>query len=161
MLKGRDNVISYSGHLSFYVSGRAQQRGFWSHLRLSVIVCCWYLSGRVHQLFISLFSYKYMYTKAGVFVVLISGTSGCMFRLWALLILWHSSAAFALQGMEYLHQSCLKSHGRLRSSNCLVDKRWACRIADYGFGSLRKKSTTVDKNNQKSKPTHANVSSGG
>lgn len=42
-----------------------------------------------------------------------------------------------LQGMEYLHRSPLESHGRLKSSNVLVDKRWVCRVSDFGLHRLR------------------------
>ncbi|CAI9730998.1 speract receptor-like [Octopus vulgaris] len=41
-------------------------------------------------------------------------------------------------GMEYLHdKSEIKSHGRLKSSNCLVDKRWTVRLSGFGAPSLR------------------------
>ena len=33
------------------------------------------------------------------------------------------------RGMDYLHRSALESHGRLKSTNCLVDNRWTCKIA--------------------------------
>ena len=41
--------------------------------------------------------------------------------------------------MEYLHQSPIKSHGHLKSSNCVIDSRWTCKITDYGLAKLRKK----------------------
>ncbi len=31
--------------------------------------------------------------------------------------------------MEYLHKSHLRSHGNLKSSNCLVDARWTVRVS--------------------------------
>ena len=37
------------------------------------------------------------------------------------------------QGMTYLHDSVIKSHGRLKSSNCVVDSRWVLKITDYGL----------------------------
>ncbi|ELU03020.1 hypothetical protein CAPTEDRAFT_118400 [Capitella teleta] len=40
-------------------------------------------------------------------------------------------------GMEFLHRSPLLSHGRLKSSNILVDKRWVCKIGDFGVCKLR------------------------
>ncbi|CAI9730999.1 speract receptor-like [Octopus vulgaris] len=41
-------------------------------------------------------------------------------------------------GMEYLHdKSEIKSHGRLKSSNCLVDKRWTVRLSGFGAPFLR------------------------
>ena len=39
----------------------------------------------------------------------------------------------SLQGMTYLHDSVIKSHGRLKSSNCVVDSRWVLKITDYGL----------------------------
>lgn len=37
------------------------------------------------------------------------------------------------QGMVYLHQSPIASHGHLTSSNCVVDSRWTCKITDFGL----------------------------
>lgn len=39
--------------------------------------------------------------------------------------------------MVYLHHSPLKSHGRLKSSNCIVDSRWLIKITDFGTNFLR------------------------
>ena len=39
--------------------------------------------------------------------------------------------------MEYIHKSPLKFHGRLKSSNCLLDSRWVVKITDFGLASLR------------------------
>ena len=33
------------------------------------------------------------------------------------------------RGMDYLHSSDIESHGRLKSSNCLVDRQWTCKIS--------------------------------
>ncbi|XP_069117927.1 uncharacterized protein [Argopecten irradians] len=41
------------------------------------------------------------------------------------------------RGMEFLHRSDIGSHGRLKSSNCLVDNRWTCKIAGFGLPTLR------------------------
>lgn len=38
-----------------------------------------------------------------------------------------------LQGMIYLHTSEIKSHGKLKSSNCVVDSRWVVKITDFGL----------------------------
>lgn len=41
--------------------------------------------------------------------------------------------------MAYMHSTDLKSHGNLKSSNCLVDSRWVLKITDYGLPSFRAK----------------------
>lgn len=41
------------------------------------------------------------------------------------------------QGMAALHDSPIKYHGRLKSSNILVDSRWTCHIADFGLRKFR------------------------
>ncbi|XP_066927600.1 speract receptor-like [Clytia hemisphaerica] len=42
-----------------------------------------------------------------------------------------------VKGMVYLHHSSLKSHGRLKSCNCIVDSRWLIKITDFGTNFLR------------------------
>ncbi|CAD7079002.1 unnamed protein product [Hermetia illucens] len=42
-----------------------------------------------------------------------------------------------LKGMIYLHDSDIISHGNLRSSNCLVDSRWVCKISDFGLHEFK------------------------
>lgn len=39
---------------------------------------------------------------------------------------------FWLQGMSYLHDSPVKFHGRLSSSNCVIDSRFMLKLTDYG-----------------------------
>lgn len=43
--------------------------------------------------------------------------------------------------MCYLHSSELRSHGGLKSSNCVVDSRFVLKIADFGLRSLRNNHT--------------------
>ncbi|GAB1605939.1 atrial natriuretic peptide receptor 1-like [Argonauta hians] len=41
-------------------------------------------------------------------------------------------------GMEFIHDtSDIKSHGRLKARNCLVDNRWTVRISGFGAPSIR------------------------
>ncbi|XP_052230204.1 atrial natriuretic peptide receptor 1-like isoform X2 [Dreissena polymorpha] len=37
-----------------------------------------------------------------------------------------------IQGMVYLHNSAIKVHGHLSSSNCVIDSRFSLKITDYG-----------------------------
>jgi len=39
--------------------------------------------------------------------------------------------------MAYLHNSDIKSHGRLKSTNCVVDNRFVLKITDFGIHQLR------------------------
>ena len=39
---------------------------------------------------------------------------------------------FCLQGLQYISNSDLKLHGKLKSSNVLIDGRWVVRLTDYG-----------------------------
>lgn len=42
-----------------------------------------------------------------------------------------------VKGMHYLHNSDIKSHGSLKSSNCVVDSRFVLKITDFGLDFLR------------------------
>uniref|UniRef100_A0A914VRF2 Guanylate cyclase n=1 Tax=Plectus sambesii TaxID=2011161 RepID=A0A914VRF2_9BILA len=37
-----------------------------------------------------------------------------------------------IKGLLYLHNSEIKEHGALRSSNCLVDNHWTVKLSDFG-----------------------------
>ena len=50
--------------------------------------------------------------------------------------LYHTFANF-LQGIGYLHESILRTHGNLKPQNCLIDARWTLKITDYGLYNLR------------------------
>ena len=39
--------------------------------------------------------------------------------------------------MVYLHSTDVKSHGSLKSANCVVDGRWVLKITDYGLHQFR------------------------
>ena len=43
----------------------------------------------------------------------------------------------ALQGMSALHASPIHVHGDLRSSKCLIDSRWVCKVSDYGLRLIK------------------------
>ncbi|XP_065318487.1 atrial natriuretic peptide receptor 1-like [Gordionus sp. m RMFG-2023] len=42
-----------------------------------------------------------------------------------------------VNGMLYLHNSPIKSHGRLRSDNCLLNSKFIIKITDFGLDSLQ------------------------
>jgi guanylate cyclase, other len=44
------------------------------------------------------------------------------------------------QGMCYIHQSQLKSHGSLKPSNLLVDSRFVLKITDYGLHEFKRRT---------------------
>ena len=40
-------------------------------------------------------------------------------------------------GMRYLHQTDIKSHGNLKSSNCVIDSRWTLKLTDFGLNTFK------------------------
>lgn len=50
-------------------------------------------------------------------------TPNCLFRICKLLF-------DDFQGMIFIHDSVIESHGKLRSSNIYIDSRWMCKIGD-------------------------------
>lgn len=37
-----------------------------------------------------------------------------------------------VQGLEFLHRSPVRSHGNVKSSNCVIDSRWVLKLTDFG-----------------------------
>uniref|UniRef100_A0A673HQE2 Guanylate cyclase n=1 Tax=Sinocyclocheilus rhinocerous TaxID=307959 RepID=A0A673HQE2_9TELE len=56
----------------------------------------------------------------------------------------HYCHLFTTQGMAFLHNSVIVSHGNLKSSNCVVDSRFVLKITDYGLESFRKENNLED-----------------
>ncbi|XP_052825405.1 atrial natriuretic peptide receptor 1 [Octopus bimaculoides] len=50
-----------------------------------------------------------------------------------------------VKGMIFLHDSDIKSHGRLTSSNCVIDGRFVLKVSDYGLGQLYKQNISPPK----------------
>ena len=46
--------------------------------------------------------------------------------------------------MEYLHNTPLRSHGNLKSSNCVIDSRWVLKVTDFGAVTSIKKPNKCD-----------------
>ncbi|CAC5377896.1 ANPRA [Mytilus coruscus] len=39
-------------------------------------------------------------------------------------------------GMNFIHNSLLKFHGNLKSSNCVIDNRWVLKVTDFGLAKI-------------------------
>ncbi|KAI6227488.1 Guanylate cyclase [Aphelenchoides fujianensis] len=46
------------------------------------------------------------------------------------------------EGLHYIHNSPLQTHGSLKSSYCLIDDRWQAKISYYGLSFLRDQTST-------------------
>lgn len=42
-----------------------------------------------------------------------------------------------IRGMIYIHESPLRFHGALCSSNCLIDSRWVVKLSDFGLHAFK------------------------
>ena len=40
--------------------------------------------------------------------------------------------------MVFLHDSPLRFHGNLKTTNCLVDSRWVVKVADFGLADINR-----------------------
>ena len=45
--------------------------------------------------------------------------------------------------MDFLHRSVIESHGRLKSTNCLVDNRWTCKITGMYYFCFKSVSSLI------------------
>ncbi|KAL4224656.1 hypothetical protein ACF0H5_015353 [Mactra antiquata] len=48
-----------------------------------------------------------------------------------------SLCADICQGLEHIHKSSIRYHGNLKSSNCVIDSRWVCKLTDFGVRKLK------------------------
>lgn len=51
---------------------------------------------------------------------------------------------FIMQGMTFLHESDIHFHGSLRSTNCVIDSRWAVKLTGYGLHHFREGEVKPD-----------------
>ncbi|GFO26482.1 guanylate cyclase [Plakobranchus ocellatus] len=49
-----------------------------------------------------------------------------------------------VRGMTYLHSTDIKSHGHLKSSNCVVDSRFVVKITDFGLHYFKEKEEELE-----------------
>ncbi|XP_071083341.1 atrial natriuretic peptide receptor 1-like isoform X2 [Haliotis cracherodii] len=49
-----------------------------------------------------------------------------------------------VRGMAYLHSSEIRSHGNMKSTNCVVDSRFVVKITDFGVHSFRGSQEDVE-----------------
>ncbi|KAL9987194.1 hypothetical protein ACROYT_G001458 [Oculina patagonica] len=48
------------------------------------------------------------------------------------------------KGMIALHNSPITAHGNLKSSKCLIDGRWVCKVSDHGLDTVKANQTEED-----------------
>lgn len=46
--------------------------------------------------------------------------------------------------MAFLHSSEIRTHGNLKSSNCVVDSRFVLKLTDFGLHNLRGEKDNPD-----------------
>ena len=46
--------------------------------------------------------------------------------------------------MTYLHSTDIKSHGHLKSSNCVVDSRFVVKITDFGLHYFKEREEELE-----------------
>ncbi|CAD7080488.1 unnamed protein product [Hermetia illucens] len=54
-----------------------------------------------------------------------------------------SMVADIIRGVIYLHESPLRFHGSICTSNCLIDSRWVVKLSDFGLFAFKKGSEEV------------------
>ncbi len=52
------------------------------------------------------------------------------------------------QGLAFIHSSDIGSHGRLRSSNCVVDSRFVLKLMDFGLPSFYESDDVYTEDNE-------------
>nr|XP_006812548.1 PREDICTED: atrial natriuretic peptide receptor 2-like [Saccoglossus kowalevskii] len=50
-----------------------------------------------------------------------------------------------VSGLQYIHGSIVRCHGRLKSSNCVVDSRFVLKLTDFGLEKFRKEEVEAEK----------------
>ncbi|XP_033122598.1 atrial natriuretic peptide receptor 1-like [Anneissia japonica] len=55
-----------------------------------------------------------------------------------------SFASDIVQGLHFLSNSPMKQHGNLKSSNCVVDSHWTCKLTDFGLVEFKKNEEMED-----------------
>ncbi|XP_003372819.1 putative adenylate and Guanylate cyclase catalytic domain protein [Trichinella spiralis] len=50
----------------------------------------------------------------------------------------------SLQGMVFIHSTDIRSHGKLKSTNCVVDSRFVLKITDFGLNHIHELETVKE-----------------